>query len=101
MAQIWHCCGCGVHRPVAITPIQRLAWEPPYATGAALVGERKEFDFLTAEAQVTADAQLPSLAQHCGLKDLALPQLLLRFSPWLGKFHMPRGCSHLKIEKKK
>ena len=24
------------HRPVAIAPIRPLAWEPPYATGAAL-----------------------------------------------------------------
>ena len=24
------------HRPAATTPIRPLAWEPPYATGAAL-----------------------------------------------------------------
>ena len=29
-----HCCGCG--RPAARAPILPLAWEPPYANGAAL-----------------------------------------------------------------
>ena len=28
---LWLC-----HRPAAVAPIQRLAWELPYATGAAL-----------------------------------------------------------------
>ena len=32
-AQIWHCCGCG--RLVAKAPTGPLAWEPPYAAGAA------------------------------------------------------------------
>ena len=32
MAWILHCCGCGVGR----WPIGPLAWEPPYASGAAL-----------------------------------------------------------------
>ena len=51
---------------------------------------------LTAVALVTAKAQVVSLAQCSGLKDLALPQLWhrlllwLRFSPWLGNFHMPQ-----------
>ena len=35
MAWIRRCCGCGVCRPVATAPIQLLAWEPPYAAGAA------------------------------------------------------------------
>ena len=38
------CCRCGLdlallqlwHRPAATAPIKSLAWEPPYATGAAL-----------------------------------------------------------------
>ena len=36
--QAWipRCCGCGI----AIAPIRPLAWEPPYALGAAL--KRKE-----------------------------------------------------------
>ena len=34
-AQIPHCYGSGV-RLAAVAPIKPLAWEPPYATGAAL-----------------------------------------------------------------
>ena len=30
------------HRPVATAPIQPLAWEPPYATGAALKRQKKK-----------------------------------------------------------
>ena len=45
--RIWHCCGVGPRhgsdpallwlwrRPVATAPIRPLAWEPPYAMGAA------------------------------------------------------------------
>ena len=29
-------------RPAATAPIQPLAWEPPYATGAALIGQNKQ-----------------------------------------------------------
>ena len=29
------------HRPVAIAPIRPLAWEPPYAAGAALEKDKK------------------------------------------------------------
>ena len=32
-AQIWHCCGSGVGQ--WLQTIGLLAWEPPYATGAA------------------------------------------------------------------
>ena len=44
---------------------------------------------LTAVVQVTVEARVRSSTQHSGLKDLALPQLWLRFNPWLGNFHMP------------
>ena len=30
------------HRPVAIAPIQPLAWEPPYATGVVLKRPKKK-----------------------------------------------------------
>ena len=30
------------HRPAAVAPIQPLAWEPPYAVGAALKKTRKK-----------------------------------------------------------
>ena len=36
LALLWLWC-----RPVAIAPIQLLAWEPPYATGAALKRQTK------------------------------------------------------------
>ena len=35
-ARIPRCCGSGLgRRPVAAAPIRPLAWEPPYAAGAA------------------------------------------------------------------
>ena len=34
---LWLCC-----RPAAIAPIQPLAWEPPYAAGAALEKTKKK-----------------------------------------------------------
>ena len=34
-AWILRCCGSGVRSPVATAPIRPLAWEPPYAAGAA------------------------------------------------------------------
>ena len=38
--KIWCCCGCGV-RLAAIAPIRPLAWEPPYASSAALKSKKK------------------------------------------------------------
>ena len=35
-ALLWLWC-----RPAAVAPIQPLAWEPPYASGAALKGQKK------------------------------------------------------------
>ena len=43
----------------------------------------------TAVAGIIAEVQVQSLAQHSGLKDLALLQLRFRFNLWPGKFHMP------------
>ena len=52
--RIRHCFYCGVgsrrssdpvwlwHRPAAVTPIGPLAWEIPYALGAALKGQKKK-----------------------------------------------------------
>ena len=39
---------------------------------------------LTVVAQVAAEVRVPSLAQHSGLKDLALLQLQHSLHPWLG-----------------
>ena len=40
-AQIW-CCHGVVYRLAATAPIWRLAWEPPYAAGVALKGQKKK-----------------------------------------------------------
>ena len=43
LAWIGHCCGCGgVGRPAAIAPIRPLAWERPYAMGAALKRQKRK-----------------------------------------------------------
>ena len=95
---------------MATAPIWPLAWEPPYAAGAALKSKNnnnnnKKFknpylqnrevdDFSqykkvfsgvptlvqwvknpTAVARVSEEAQVPSPAQHSGLKDPVLPQI--------------------------
>ena len=39
MAWIWHCCGCGVGR-LATALNTPLGWESPYATDAALKGQK-------------------------------------------------------------
>ena len=57
-----------------------------------------------AESRVTAEVQVPPLAQCSGLKDLALlpwcrSQLQLEFHPWLRNFHIPR-VQPLKKKKK-
>ena len=41
MAQLWHCCDCGVGR-LATAPIGPLVCEPPCAAGAALKKKKKE-----------------------------------------------------------
>ena len=41
VARIWCCFGCAC-RVAAAAPIQSLAWEPPYATGAAVKGILKK-----------------------------------------------------------
>ena len=51
-------------RPVAVAPIGPLAWEPPYATGAALKNktkkERKKFNL----SQVIKVEEMPNLGNH-------------------------------------
>ena len=41
MAQIPHCCSCGIG-PAAQAPIQPLAWEPPCAVSVALKRQKKK-----------------------------------------------------------
>ena len=45
---------------------------------------------LTVVAQAAEEVRVRSPAHCSGLKDPALPQLQLRFSPWSGNFRMPR-----------
>ena len=40
MAQIWHCCACGVGWLLQLIP--PVAWEPPYGTGAALKRQKQK-----------------------------------------------------------
>ena len=50
-------------RPVATTPIRPLAWEPPYAVGAApekTKNKKKEFEF-----RGTEQRQEPRNPEHC------------------------------------
>ena len=54
----------------------------------------------TAVAPVTLETMVQSLAQHRGLKDLALLQLWLGFHPWPGNIH-GGTCGPKKIKRKK
>ena len=57
------------YRLAAVAPIRPLAWEPPYAAGAALKREKtKKKKNLTAVAQFATEVQVRSPARHCGLK---------------------------------
>ena len=46
LALLWLWC-----RPVAVTPIRPLAWEPPYAMGAALKRQKKKNFFFVSSSQ--------------------------------------------------
>ena len=54
---------------------------------------------LTAAAQVTVEVWVQFPAWCSGLKDLVLPKLPLRFSPWPESFHVPQ-VGPLKKKKK-
>ena len=70
MARIPHCCGSGC-RLVATVPIRPLAWEPPYAEGAALKRPKKKKKNLF--------SQISFLLHdfHGGVRELSLQKLLL------------------------
>ena len=34
------------HRPAAAAPVKPLAWEPPYAMGMALKGQKKKYIYM-------------------------------------------------------
>ena len=53
LALLWLCC-----RQAAVALIQPLAWEPPYALGAALKKKKKKIDQLE-----SSDCNSPSKSQ--------------------------------------
>ena len=70
------------------------AQELPHAEGEAKEGEgvpsvAQWVKNPSAAAWVVAEAPILFLVWPSRLKDLALPQLQLRFSPWPRSFHMP------------
>ena len=109
-----------VARPVATALIRPLAWEPPYAVGAALKKAKKRpkkkifflkyvlgvpavtqwVKNLTAAARVTAEAQFKCYPAQWVIKDPALPQLQCRSQLWLLFSPLPEtstclGCGHV------
>ena len=88
-------------RPVAIALFRPLAWEPPYATSAALK-KKKERKRRGVPAVVqwdgqhlcSARTQVPSPARHSGLKDPVLLQLRLRFDLWPGNTRGHRAAKN-------
>ena len=61
LALLWLWC-----RPVAVAPIQPLAWEPPYAAGVALKRQKtkKKMIFFQMTAQLSQCYELKSLFAH-------------------------------------
>ena len=76
LALLWLWC-----RSAAVTLIPPLAWEFPYATGAAIKEKKIQLQWLWLWWRHEFDP-----GQRSELKD---PELQLGFSSWLGNFHMP------------
>ena len=53
-------------RPAAVAPIQPLAWEPPYATGAALKRQRRSYAYLGSEPYGRAHFSFSLQTEHAG-----------------------------------
>ena len=67
------------HRPAATAPIQPLAWEPPYATGAALKKKKKIADSISV---LVIDLLISSISSWVSLRSLYLFKNLI-FYRWL------------------
>ena len=76
--QIRSCCGCGC-RPAAVAPIQPLAEEPPYTTGAALRKRENEERKILSRCSPVAK----------WLRDLALSLMWCSCHSWPGNFCVP------------
>ena len=69
-------------RLAAVALIGPLAWEPPYAVGAALKSKKKKKSNCSSSGCCGVRVQSP--AWRSGLKDLALPQVQHGSQLWLG-----------------
>ena len=80
-------------RLAATAPIRPLAWEPPYATGAALKKikkKKKKKDLLLKHHRIKINGQ-GGFSSGLAVKDPVLLLLWQGFSPWPGDFHMPQA----------
>ena len=108
-ALLWLWC-----RPAAAAPIGSLAWEPPYAEGAALKKQKGKKEKKKKVCSRRVDFSIPAVAPWdwecwdagsipCRVqwaKDLALPQLQLRWCLWFGSDPWPRSSMCLGLAKK-
>ena len=59
------------YRPVAVAPIQPLAWEPPYATGAAQETAKRQNKKQTKKTPQDSTSMVPSGVVTLGCQHLA------------------------------
>ena len=79
--RIWRCCGCGVGWRLQL--IGPLAWEPPYAAGAALKRQREKKKERKAGRQAPWGQRwaLPLTASSCSCPLFAPPDVTAESSP--------------------
>ena len=86
VAWILRCCGCGVGHSHISHSAPSLWTSMCHECGPKKKHTKKN---LTAVYWVAGEAWIWSLSSHNGLKDLALLQLRLLYSPWPGNFYKP------------
>ena len=100
---LWFWC-----RLAATAPIQPLAWEPPYAAGAALKRQKTREKERKKELRLFVVFSAVSPQMHCvghslvvqQVKDLALPQLWHRLQQWCGFNTWFRNCCVPRMQSK-